>query len=443
MYQVAVSVKEQGLKEFALPGSGDGDSGRWYTDDELADIIGDDWFQDFDVSHDEFNIDAYGEKAKQNLAGYANSWFDDKGYNVNVMGVDHNEVDHDLKWYIVGSFQNDNFADKDLEEVDRRGFLKGMGAANVKEGWKTNTAIGAGLGALAGSLSGYSPIDTQAGAAAGAMFGGALTKKYDDWKKNKQAANQEKEKENQAAHDDFVEKYNKLSNYFYKISDHYNHKFQVRSTVKRPGDVRMGKEWYENYRKRNHLNEISQSYYDLIQKEVYLKPDQYANRIEMMKKIVEAYKTTLENLDIESAISKGPEMPAESVNQGVAEGKSPVIANTADRLSNKDDGRTAKLRAAGDARREQHLKGRDIAKNDRSSKDAWGDLKESYQGQFKSKEEAVKYAKERVKTLRDKEDGIEVWAMPNGSFDVNHTMNSNGRNHIVDNGGKKLGTIRP
>ena len=123
IFEVAGLVNEidlrrilKGLKEFALPGSGDGDSGRWYTDDELADIIGDDWFQDFDVSHDEFNIDAYGEKAKKNLAGYANSWFDDKGYNVNVMGVDHNDVDHDLKWYIVGSFQNDNFADKDIEE---------------------------------------------------------------------------------------------------------------------------------------------------------------------------------------------------------------------------------------------------------------------------------------------------------------------------------------
>ena len=140
----------------------------------------------------------------------------------------------------------------------------------------------------------------------------------------------------------------------------------------------------------------------------------------------------------------GPMLKVQETDRNLAqEDTSAVIASTADRLSNKDDGRTAKLRAAGDARREEHLKGRDIAKSDKSSKDAWGDLKESYQGQFKSKEEAVKYAKERVKTLRDKEDGIEVWAMPNGSFDVNHTMNSNGRNHIVDNGGKKLGTIRP
>jgi hypothetical protein len=106
----------EGLNEFATGDGGGGDSGRWYTDDELADIIGDDWFEDFDVSHDEFNIDAYGEKAKQNLASYANSWFDDKGYNVNVMGVDHNEVDHDLQWYIVGSFHNPGFADKDIDE---------------------------------------------------------------------------------------------------------------------------------------------------------------------------------------------------------------------------------------------------------------------------------------------------------------------------------------
>ena len=117
--------KEQGMaagsmNEFAPAGSGDGDSGRWYTDDELADIIGDDWFEDFDVSNDGFNIDTHGEKAKQNLASYANSWFDDRGYNVNVMGVDHNDVDHDLKWYIVGSFQNNNFADKDLEESSQR-----------------------------------------------------------------------------------------------------------------------------------------------------------------------------------------------------------------------------------------------------------------------------------------------------------------------------------
>jgi len=107
----------EGLNEFAPSSQGGGNSGRWYTDDELADIIGDDWFEDFDVSHDGFNIDTHGEKAKQNLVGYANSWFDDRGYNVNVMGVEHNDVDHDLKWYIVGSFHNPRFANEGVTEA--------------------------------------------------------------------------------------------------------------------------------------------------------------------------------------------------------------------------------------------------------------------------------------------------------------------------------------
>jgi hypothetical protein len=57
------------------------------------------------------------------------------------------------------------------------------------------------------------------------------------------------------------------------------------------------------------------------------------------------------------------------------ENASSAMASTADRLANKDDGRVAKLRAAGDKRREEQLKGRDIARRDRTSKDAWGDLK--------------------------------------------------------------------
>ena len=106
---------ESSLNEF-VTGNGDEESGRWYTDSELADIIGDDWFEDFDPSNDGFNMDAHGEKAKKNLVGYANAWFDDRGYNVNVLGVENNEVDHDLQWYIVGSFHNPGFAKKDAVE---------------------------------------------------------------------------------------------------------------------------------------------------------------------------------------------------------------------------------------------------------------------------------------------------------------------------------------
>jgi len=58
------------------------------------------------------------------------------------------------------------------------------------------------------------------------------------------------------------------------------------------------------------------------------------------------------------------------------------------------------------------------------------------------KDQAIAYATEKVTTFRDYLDGIEIWEMPNGFFDVIHTMNSNGRNQAIDNGGKKIQTIR-
>jgi hypothetical protein len=59
---------------------------------------------------------------------------------------------------------------------------------------------------------------------------------------------------------------------------------------------------------------------------------------------------------------------------------------------------------------------------------------------FKTKEDAVKYAKEKVKTHRDNLDGIEIYAH-SGGFDVNHTMNSSGRNSLQKIKAKHLGTI--
>ena len=66
-----------------------------------------------------------------------------------------------------------------------------------------------------------------------------------------------------------------------------------------------------------------------------------------------------------------------------------------------------------------------------------------YKSQFSSAAPAIQYAKDKVKTFRDSDDGIEIWSMPDGGCDVVHTSNSNGRNHCIDNRGKKLGTIRP
>ena len=60
----------------------------------------------------------------------------------------------------------------------------------------------------------------------------------------------------------------------------------------------------------------------------------------------------------------------------VAEGESNAIDTVAKRLTDPKDGMTAKLRAAGDARREDKLKGRNISRRDTTSKDEWGDLKQ-------------------------------------------------------------------
>lgn len=59
---------------------------------------------------------------------------------------------------------------------------------------------------------------------------------------------------------------------------------------------------------------------------------------------------------------------------------------------------------------------------------------------FKTKDDAVKYAKEKVKTHRDNLDGIEIYSH-SGGFDVNHTSNSSGRNSLNKIGAKHLGTI--
>jgi len=81
----------------------------------------------------------------------------------------------------------------------------------------------------------------------------------------------------------------------------------------------------------------------------------------------------------------------------VAEADSNVMANTAKRLANKDDGKVAKLRAAGDKRREDQLKGKGIAKRDQSEKDEWGNYKRE------SIEEARQSAQVRLAKAWDKQ----------------------------------------
>ena len=95
----------EGLNEFAL-GNGGGESGRWYTDDQMTDIVGDGWYQDLDVS---------GDIPKQQMIQQAQAWLADQGYSVQVLNCKVN--DDDMEWYIEGSFQNSGFAKKGMAEA--------------------------------------------------------------------------------------------------------------------------------------------------------------------------------------------------------------------------------------------------------------------------------------------------------------------------------------
>jgi hypothetical protein len=98
-------VAEGDLKEFA-PGNGGGESGRWYTDDQLTDLVGDGWWNDLDIS---------GDISKQEMIQEAQAWLDDQGYSVQVLNCKVN--DDNMEWYIEGSFQNSGFAKKGMAEA--------------------------------------------------------------------------------------------------------------------------------------------------------------------------------------------------------------------------------------------------------------------------------------------------------------------------------------
>ena len=92
------------LNEFA-PGNGGGESGRWYTDDQMTDLVGDGWWEDMDVS---------GNIPKQQMIQQAQAWLDDQGYSVHVLNCKLN--DDDMDWFIEGSFYNPRFAKKGVAE---------------------------------------------------------------------------------------------------------------------------------------------------------------------------------------------------------------------------------------------------------------------------------------------------------------------------------------
>ena len=105
-------IAESSLNEFA-PGNGGGESGRWYTDDQMTDIVGDGWWQDLDLSGASLGIPD-GDVPKEYLIREAQAWLDDQGYNVQVLNV--NVDDDNCDWYIEGDFGNPNFASRGMHE---------------------------------------------------------------------------------------------------------------------------------------------------------------------------------------------------------------------------------------------------------------------------------------------------------------------------------------
>jgi hypothetical protein len=75
------------------------------------------------------------------------------------------------------------------------------------------------------------------------------------------------------------------------------------------------------------------------------------------------------------------------------------------------------------------------------------EIEKNHKSQFKTKEEAIQYANDKLKTFKDSKIGMSVYAMPDGGFDVSSTARTAAgqkRSKLIsDAGGKHLGTLGP
>jgi len=94
--KVIKDVNEGQLNELAPGFSGDG---RWYTDYEIADIVGEDWLSD-DLFSSGANMTRYGDVGKEQLKQEAQEYLEEQGYSIEVLDVRDDE-DH-LSWLISG-----------------------------------------------------------------------------------------------------------------------------------------------------------------------------------------------------------------------------------------------------------------------------------------------------------------------------------------------------
>jgi hypothetical protein len=161
----------------------------------------------------------------------------------------------------------------------------------VAEGWKTSAAVGAGLGGLAGGMP---------GAAVGALGGIAHNQWSNLIKKSKHQAELKKQQaelkrqQEDPETKEFVEVYNKWMKYFYDLWDHQDRKLEA-SGISPGGVFRL----YQIYKEK-------------IEQDVWNASGTYEDRTNTLKNYIADFKKKLENTE--------PEMPTESVNQGMAEG---------------------------------------------------------------------------------------------------------------------------
>ena len=125
------------INEFATGRGGDG-SGRWYTDDEMTELVGDGWWEEMDISGASIGVPD-GDLPKEYMMHQAQAWLDDQGYNVEVHNIRLN--DDDCDWFIIGDFYNPGFAKKGVHEAANAAQQAAIAVNMKKQHKKPNKSV--------------------------------------------------------------------------------------------------------------------------------------------------------------------------------------------------------------------------------------------------------------------------------------------------------------
>ena len=130
---IGMPVAEGTLNELS---PGFGGAGRWYTDYEIADIVGEDWLSD-DLFSSGANMTRYGDAGKEQLKQEAQEHLENEGYSVEVLDVKANE-DH-LSWFISGPMMR--LGEQGVAEAQSMTTALGNALSKVEPGSKLDKKI--------------------------------------------------------------------------------------------------------------------------------------------------------------------------------------------------------------------------------------------------------------------------------------------------------------